>query len=94
MERRPVREADALDLEADGVLPGPARRAPLDDTNPAHQVDQGDFIDGTEQHGDVTSPADTFPRGPKAGQEMPEGLPGTYQRATFEADVAEVVVYP
>jgi len=83
-----IREGEiALDLERRGDLPGPVRRPDLDNTNPAFQVDKGDFVDATGQHWDLKSPADTFPSGPRAGQPMPPGLRGSYDGTTMEQEI-------
>jgi hypothetical protein len=53
-----VREAQVgLQLEADGQVPGPITRAPLD----AVGKDQGEFLDGTGQRWDVKSSPDLRP---------------------------------
>jgi hypothetical protein len=53
-----VREAQVgLQLEADGQVPGPISRAPLD----ANGVDQGEFFDGVGQRWDVKSSPDFQP---------------------------------
>jgi hypothetical protein len=61
-----VREAQVgLQLEADGQVPGPITRAPLD----AAGNDQGEFIDSTGQRWDVKSSPDLQPSyRPDAGQ--------------------------
>jgi hypothetical protein len=53
-----VREAEVgLQLEADGQVPGPITRAPLDEVG----KDQGEFIDSTGQRWDVKSSPDFQP---------------------------------
>jgi uncharacterized protein YukE len=79
------REAEvALGLEAQGTLPGPIRRADIDNTDPAAQRDLGDFFDATGQAWDVKAPTDTFPGGPQMGQLMPPTQRGRYDGADFE----------
>jgi uncharacterized protein YukE len=85
-----TREAEiALDLEATGVLPGPVRRGGIDNSNPAAQVDLGDFVDATGQAWDVKAPTDIFPTGPQQGQLMAPGQRGRYDGPEFERDLAE-----
>ena len=84
------REAEvALDLERRGHLRGPVRRQPLDNSDPAHQVDRGDFMDANGQRWDVKGPTDTFPSGPKAGQKMPKGQRGRYERSALQDQIGE-----
>lgn len=84
------REAEVgLALEADGRIPGPIRRAPLDNSDPAFQKDQGEFIDANGNHWDVKSPLDVFPGGPMAGQPMPPGVRGRYDGDQFEQKLAD-----
>jgi uncharacterized protein YukE len=83
------REAEiALAMEERGDLPGPVRRAELDSTDPARQVDRGDFVDANGQFWDVKAPTDIFPPGRLEGQPMPLGLRGRYDGSAFEIDVA------
>ncbi|OKI73951.1 hypothetical protein A6A27_19650 [Micromonospora sp. CB01531] len=86
------REAEVgLEAEAQGKIPGPIRRAELDNTDPAFQKDQGEFIDGNGNNWDVKSPVDTFPAGRQAGQPMPEGTKGRYDGDEFEQKLADEV---
>lgn len=86
------REAEAgLEAEAQGKIPGPIRRAELDNTDPAFQKDQGEFIDANGNNWDVKSPVDTFPAGRQAGQPMPEGTKGRYDGDEFEQKLADEV---
>ncbi len=80
--RKTLREADvALELEKRGVLPATVVRAELDTSDASKHRDQGDFVDGAGQRWDVKSPADIFPYGRNAGQEMPAGQKGRYDGA-------------
>jgi uncharacterized protein YukE len=82
------READiGLALEERGDLPGPIRRAELDNTNPARQLDRGEFIDANGQHWDMKSPADIYPAGRYEGQPMQPGLRGRYDGPEFERTI-------
>ncbi|MEU5877001.1 hypothetical protein [Spirillospora sp. NPDC047279] len=82
------REAEVgLELERRGTLDGPLKRAELDNSDPAFQKDMGEFVDRNGQHWDVKAPKDLFPSGKKAGEPMPEGLKGRYDRARFENQI-------
>ncbi|WBB65962.1 hypothetical protein [Micromonospora sp. WMMD812] len=80
-----------LAAEAEGKIPGPIRRAELDNSDPAFQKDQGEFVDANEKFWDVKSPADIFPAGRHAGQPMPEGMKGRYDGDEFEQKLADEV---
>jgi hypothetical protein len=84
-----LREAEVgLEMERRGELPGPIRRAEMDNSDPAFQKDQGEFVDATGQTWDVKAPADLFPAGPKAGTPMPPGLRGRYDGDIMEGVLA------
>jgi uncharacterized protein YukE len=84
-----VREAEiALDLEAQGVLPGPVRRGGIDNSDPAAQADLGDFIDAEDQAWDIKAPADIFPGGRDQGQPMPVGQHGRYDGEKAEDGIS------
>ncbi|MFG1675108.1 hypothetical protein [Micromonospora sp. NPDC049282] len=86
------REAEVgLEAEAQGKIPGPIRRAELDNSDPAFQKDQGEFIDGNGDNWDVKSPVDTFPAGRQAGQPMPEGTRGRYDGNETEQKLSDEV---
>lgn len=86
------REAEVgLEAEAQGKIPGPIRRAELDNSDPAFQKDQGEFVDANGNHWDVKAPADIFPAGRYAGQPMPEGMRGRYNGDDFEQKLADEV---
>ncbi|MFI7603539.1 hypothetical protein ACIBTV_00250 [Micromonospora sp. NPDC049366] len=86
------REAEVgLAAEAEGKIPGPIRRAELDNSDPAFQKDQGEFIDANGNNWDVKAPADIFPAGRYAGQPMPEGMRGRYDGDEFEQKLADEV---
>ncbi|MEU8299129.1 hypothetical protein AB0C04_17815 [Micromonospora sp. NPDC048909] len=86
------REAEVgLAAEAEGKIPGPIRRAELDNSDPAFQKDQGEFIDSNGDNWDVKAPADVFPAGRHAGQPMPEGMRGRYDGDEFEQKLADEV---
>ncbi|TQJ25655.1 hypothetical protein FBZ33_6014 [Micromonospora sp. A202] len=80
-----------LAAEADGKIPGPIRRAELDNSDPAFQKDQGEFIDSNGGNWDVKSPNDLFPAGRRAGEPMPEGMKGRYDGEEFEQKLADEV---
>lgn len=81
--------AVGLAAEAQGDIPGPIRRAPLDNSDPAFQKDQGEFIDANGNHWDVKSPADIFPAGRNAGQPMPPHMRGRYDGEDFEQKLVD-----
>ncbi|PRY01840.1 polymorphic toxin-type HINT domain-containing protein [Allonocardiopsis opalescens] len=84
------REAEvALAAENQGVAPGPLERAELDNSDPAFQRDQGDFVDANGQPWDVKGPRDLFPTdAPRVGgQPMPPNQRGRYDRETFMNEV-------
>lgn len=86
------REAEVgLEAEGQGKVPGPIRRAELDNTDPAFQKDQGEFFDANGDNWDVKSPVDTFPAGRMAGQPMPEGTRGRYNGDEFEQKLTDEV---
>ena len=92
--RKSRREAEvALDLERRGDLPGPVKRQPLDNSDPSHQSDLGDYVDADGQRWDVKGPTDTFPDGPRAGQKMPEGQKGRYERSRLENAIGEEIAH-
>jgi hypothetical protein len=73
-----VREAEVgLQLEADGQVPGPLTRAPLDEVG----KDQGEFFDSTGQRWDVKSSPD-FQPSYKAGAGTPIYNPQSIERFT------------
>ncbi|MDG4806714.1 hypothetical protein O7634_08090 [Micromonospora sp. WMMD1120] len=80
-----------LAAEADGKIPGPIRRAELDNSDPAFQKDQGEFFDANGDNWDVKSPNDLFPAGRRAGEPMPEGMKGRYDGEEFEQKLADEV---
>ncbi|WP_238010143.1 hypothetical protein KZZ52_05500 [Dactylosporangium sp. AC04546] len=83
-----TREAQVgLEMERNGALAGPIERAPLDNSNPAFQKDQGDFIDANGQRWDVKSPNEYYRSGDKQGELMPPEQPGRYNGETFERQV-------
>ncbi|WCN81333.1 hypothetical protein [Micromonospora sp. LH3U1] len=80
-----------LAAEAEGKIPGPIRRAELDNSDPAFQKDQGEFFDSNGENWDVKSPNDLFPAGRRAGEPMPEGMRGRYDGEEFEQKLADEV---
>ncbi|MBM0277075.1 hypothetical protein [Micromonospora tarensis] len=80
-----------LAAEAEGKIPGPIRRAELDNSDPAFQKDQGEFFDANGENWDVKSPNDLFPAGRRAGEPMPEGMKGRYDGEEFEQKLADEV---
>ncbi|MFG1766802.1 hypothetical protein ACGFIH_25990 [Micromonospora parva] len=80
-----------LAAEADGKIPGPIQRAELDNSDPAFQKDQGEFVDSNGENWDVKSPNDLFPAGRRAGEPMPEGMKGRYDGEEFEQKLADEV---
>ncbi|MEU4551682.1 hypothetical protein [Micromonospora violae] len=80
-----------LAAEAAGKIPGPIRRAEIDNTDPAFQKDQGEFFDSNGGNWDVKAPNDLFPAGRRAGEPMPEGMKGRYDGEEFEQKLADEV---
>jgi hypothetical protein len=79
----------ALEMERRGELPGPIQRADIDNSDPAFQLDRGDFIDATGQHWDIKRVIDIFPPESRdAGQPMPFGLRGRYDGEETEKEIA------
>jgi hypothetical protein len=94
VSKKSTREAEVgLAAEAAGSIPGPIRRAELDNTDPAFQRDQGDFVDANGDIWDVKIAIDTFPdgSGPMGGQPMPEGTRGRYAGDDFEQKLVDEV---
>ncbi|MET7394759.1 hypothetical protein ABZS66_14845 [Dactylosporangium sp. NPDC005572] len=83
-----TREAQVgLEMERNGALAGPIERAQLDNSDPAFQKDQGDFVDANGQRWDVKSPNEYYQSGDKQGELMPPEQPGRYNGETFERQV-------
>ncbi|GGK67625.1 hypothetical protein [Nocardia camponoti] len=77
------REAEVgLELERRGDLKGPIERAQF-----VNGKDMGEFKDANGQYWDVKAPTDTFQQGPYAGQPMPPGTRGIYDRAQLEQKI-------
>ncbi|MEV0729202.1 hypothetical protein [Polymorphospora sp. NPDC050346] len=91
--RKTPREAEVgLECERRGDLPGPIRRAELDQSRPDAVKDQGDFVDSGGRYWDVKGPAEFFPPyARRPGELMPDGQKGRYEPAAFELTIKDEI---